>query len=217
METKRHILYLNEGNEISYEQFFSLQIRTEQQVIIDYNPSDNQSWIYDLLEQRPDEIEFIKSTYRDNPFLPIDTIKEIENLKYTDDDYYRIYALGERGSGRTLIFQHKQIKEIDYHTTQFVGLGMDFGYSNDPTTIVEVWKGGINDLYVKELLYKTKLNPTLHTGTAREELDAAGRQGLCLVCLDCDTNTLIRPCNHVVLCHDCAASLSLCPLDRYGP
>lgn len=155
--SKRDILYLNEANELSYEEQFQLVIRTEKQVIIDYNPSDNQSWIYDLLEERADEIDFIKSTYRDNPFLGEETIKEIENLKYTDDDYYRIYALGERGSGRTLIFQHKQIKEIDYHTTQFVGLGMDFGYSNDPTTLVEVWKGGINDLYVKELCYKTKM------------------------------------------------------------
>ena len=155
--SKRDILYLNEANELSYEEQFQLVIRTEKQVIIDYNPSDNQSWIYDLLEERSDEIDFIKSTYKDNPFLGEETIKEIENLKYTDDDYYRIYALGERGSGRTLIFQYKQIKEIDYHTTQFVGLGMDFGYSNDPTTLVEVWKGGINDLYIKELCYKTKL------------------------------------------------------------
>ena len=155
--SKRDILYLNEANELSYEEQFQLAIRTEKQVIIDYNPSDNQSWIYDLLEERKDEIDFVQSTYKDNPFLPQETIREIENLKYTDDDYYRIYALGERGSGRTLIFQYQQIKGIDYHTTQFVGLGMDFGYSNDPTTIVEVWKGGINDLYIKELCYKTKL------------------------------------------------------------
>ena len=155
--SKRDILYLNEANELSYEEQFQLAIRTEKQVIIDYNPSDNQSWIYDLLEERSDEIDFIKSTSKDNPFLPQETIREIENLKYTDDDYYRIYALGERGSGRTLIFQYQQIKGIDYHTTQFVGLGMDFGYSNDPTTIVEIWKGGVNDLFVKELLYKTKL------------------------------------------------------------
>jgi hypothetical protein len=46
------------------------------------------------------------------------------------------------------------------------------------------------------------------------ELDAVGRQGLCLVCLDSDTNTLIRPCNHVVLCSVCANSLTMCPLDR---
>lgn len=155
--SKRDILYLNEANELSYEEQFQLAIRTSFQVIIDYNPSDNQSWIYDLLEERKDEIDFIQSTYKDNPFLSQETIKEIENLKYTDDDYYRIYALGERGSGRTLIFQYKQIKEIDYHTAQFIGLGMDFGYSNDPTTIVEIWKGGINDLYIKELCYKTKL------------------------------------------------------------
>jgi phage terminase large subunit len=113
--SKRDILYLNEANELSYEEQFQLAIRTSFQVIIDYNPSDNQSWIYDLLEERKDEIDFIQSTYKDNPFLTQETIKEIENLKYTDDDYYRIYALGERGSGRTLIFQYQQIKEINYY------------------------------------------------------------------------------------------------------
>jgi phage terminase large subunit len=155
--TKRDILYLNEANELTFEDFFQLQIRTEQQVILDYNPSDNQSWIYDLIEERPEEIDFIKSTFLDNPFLPEDTIKEIQNLKYTDDDYYRIYALGERGSGRTLIFQYQQVKEINYYNTKFVGIGMDFGYSNDPTTMVEVWKDDFNNLYIKELCYKTKM------------------------------------------------------------
>jgi len=154
--SKRDILYVNEANELSYEDIFQLQIRTAQQIFLDYNPSDNQSWIYDLIDERTEEVDFIKSTYKDNPFLEQVLIDEIERLKDTDDDYYRIYGLGERGNSRDLVYQYHEVEDIPTDKAQLVALGLDWGYSQDPTAVVEVWKAGEN-LYLNEVLYERGL------------------------------------------------------------
>ncbi len=71
---------------------------------IDYNPSDAFHWIYDRLLTR-DDVTYIQSTYKDNPFLDASIVAEIERLATTDEDYWRIYGLGERGMSRATIFQ----------------------------------------------------------------------------------------------------------------
>lgn len=154
--SKRDILYVNEANELNYEDIFQLQIRTSQQIFLDYNPSDNQSWIYDLIDERLDEIDFIKSTYLDNPFLEQVLIDEIERLKDTDEEYYRIYALGERGQTKDLVYQYHEIEDIPINKASLIALGLDWGYSQDPTAVVEVWKDG-DSLYLNEVLYERGL------------------------------------------------------------
>ena len=65
---KRDMLFINEGNEISRDEYTQLAIRTTGMIIIDYNPSDLMSYLYDLLDMEKD-IFFHKSTYKDNPFI----------------------------------------------------------------------------------------------------------------------------------------------------
>ena len=91
---KRDIVFANEANELSFEEFQQLNMRTTKKFILDFNPSDNYSWIYDLKNKNNSIL--IKSTYKDNPFLEDTIIKEIENLINVDEGYYRIYALGEQ-------------------------------------------------------------------------------------------------------------------------
>ena len=67
---KRHILWLNEANEFSFEDWVQLSLRTTENIYLDFNPSDPYSWIYDNVMNRED-CTFIKSTYLDNPFLPV--------------------------------------------------------------------------------------------------------------------------------------------------
>jgi phage terminase large subunit len=155
---RRDYLFCNEANELSGEDFFQLLVRTTGKIWIDYNPSDAFHWIYDRLLTR-DDVTYIQSTYKDNPFLDASIVAEIERLATTDEDYWRIYGLGERGMSRATIFQFG-MNEIPADAT-LLAYGMDFGYTNDPTSLVAVYKSGDN-LYADELIYQTGLtNPDI--------------------------------------------------------
>ena len=149
---KRNLLYINEANELYYEDWQQLIFRTDGRIILDYNPSDSFHWIYDRVIPR-DDCDFYQTTYKDNPFLDTSIKNEIERLKDTDEDYWRIYGLGERGASRATVFQFQVAEEPK---GQLISLGLDFGFTNDPTALVKVFKDGEN-LYIQELLYHTNL------------------------------------------------------------
>ena len=102
---KRDYLYINEANEIPHSIFKQLMFRTKDKIVLDYNPSDEFHWIYDQVLTRQD-CDFFQSTYLDNPFLPLEQVKEIERLKDIDPNYWRIYGLGERGMSEATIFKN---------------------------------------------------------------------------------------------------------------
>lgn len=149
---RRDFLFCNEANELSWEDFFQLLVRTTDKIWLDYNPSDSFHWIYDKLLIR-DDVSYIQTTYKDNPFLEQTIVDEIERLQGTDDDYWRIYGLGERGLSRATVFQFEM---ADDPKGKLVSFGLDFGFTNDPTSLVQVYKDG-NDLYIHEMMYHTQL------------------------------------------------------------
>lgn len=152
---KRNVLFINEANEIDLESWTQLSLRTTDKIILDYNPSDEFHWIYDKVMNREDAT-FYKSTYLDNPFLSDSIIQEIERLKETDSNYWKVYGLGERGKSRSLVFDNVgQVDEIPQNAKELC-LGLDFGYSNDPTALVKIYKRG-DELYFKQLIYTTGL------------------------------------------------------------
>lgn len=151
---KRDLLFINEANEITKEDFFQLNIRTTERVILDYNPSDEYHWIYDDLIPR-DDCDFHRTTYLDNPFLDENLIKEIERLKDTDDTYWQVYGLGERGVSQSIIFTYVEAEKIP-EDASFVSYGLDYGYTNDPTAMVKIYKKDFS-LYAEELIYKTMM------------------------------------------------------------
>ncbi len=148
---KRNILWLNEANEFAFEDWVQLSLRTTEKIYLDFNPSDPYSWIYDNVINR-DDCTFIKSTYLDNPFLPEETIKEIERLKDLDSNYWQVYGKGEIGSMSEQVFRQFELCNSIPTEATLIALGLDWGYSNDPTAIVEVYKLN-DDLYINELLY----------------------------------------------------------------
>ena len=152
---KRNILWLNEANEFAFEDWVQLSLRTTENIYLDFNPSDPYSWIYDNVMNRED-CTFIKSTYLDNPFLPVETIKEIERLKKLDSNYWTIYGLGDMAQATETIFRQFEIANSVPSEATLIAIGMDFGYSNDPTAIAEVYKLN-DDLYINELLYSKGL------------------------------------------------------------
>tara|TARA_R110001606_G_scaffold133658_2_gene269632 strand:+ start:2032 stop:3189 length:1158 start_codon:yes stop_codon:yes gene_type:complete len=166
---KRDFLFGNEANELTFEDWQQLIFRTTERIVIDFNPSDEFHWIYDRVLTREDA-EFYQTSYLDNPFLSDTIIKEIERLKYIDENYWRVYGLGERGKSRSLIFNFSTIPNIP-ESAKLVGRGLDFGFTNDPTALVETYVEGDN-MYVKELLYRTGLtNQDIGNELKRLKLD----------------------------------------------
>jgi phage terminase large subunit len=149
---KRTICFINEANELTWEDFFQLNIRTSDKIIVDYNPSDEFHWIYEKLQIREDA-DFFVSTYLNNPYLPQELIDEIELLRQADDNYWRVYGLGERGISQETVYTHWSYGEFPEDCE--VAYGVDFGY-NVPSTVVKI---GFKEAscYVSEALYETKL------------------------------------------------------------
>jgi len=155
---KRDYLYCNEANELKIEDWNQLIFRTTDKVICDLNPSELNSWVYDL-EKRDDSYMF-KTTWRDNPFVSDTIIKELESLKEKDENLYRIYNLGEKGIATQLVFTKFSTIDKIPEGMKLLGRGMDFGY-NSPTTLIEIYKDEDN-LYMRELLYtKNKTMPDI--------------------------------------------------------
>ena len=152
--SKRDILFVNEANELTHEDFFQLNIRTTQQVFMDFNPSET-FWYNDQIQNR-DDVTIIHSTYKDNPYLNEEQVNEIERLQFTDKQYYQIYALGEFAGHVDLIYTYIPVDDIPTFGAKLVALGLDWGYSNDPTALLEIWLW--NDaVYFNELLYRPGL------------------------------------------------------------
>jgi phage terminase large subunit len=150
---KHDICFINEANEISFNEYTQLSIRTTEKLIIDYNPSDIDSWIYE--EEDKDTCYWFKTTFLDNPFLEQAVKDEILSLKEKDDNLYRVFTLGERGIARSLVF-NKYTEETEIPPqAKLLGYGMDFGYT-DPNTLVSIYKMG-EHLYFKELIYESNL------------------------------------------------------------
>ena len=153
---KRDIAWCNEANELYFDDFTQLNMRTEDKLIFDYNPSDSASWLYELPAE---ESIKIKSTYKDNPFLP-DSIKaQIEDLKRTDEALYQIYALGEKAISKSNIYS--QWSFVAHRPSRFVKYvyGLDFGY-NHPTALMRVYYCD-NDIYIEPVIYESYLTTTM--------------------------------------------------------
>lgn len=153
---KRQILFVNEANDLNYIEWQQLQMRTTQFTILDYNPSfSEEHWINQVNEEKK-TFHFI-STYKDNPFLEQKIIDEIESLQWKNKSLWQIYGLGQRAVVEGLVFP--EFKIVDYIPREAERrryIGIDFGYSNDFTAIVEVsfFEGR---MYLKELCYKTHM------------------------------------------------------------
>ena len=155
---RRDILYINECNNVTFESYNELSIRTKQSVYLDFNPA-NEFWVHTELKNEPDS-DFLILTYKDNEALDKSIVEQIEKNrdKASTSDYWRnwwrVYGLGEVGMLEGVIFSNwKQIDSIP-QDAKLIGVGLDFGYTNDPTAAIEVynWNG---KRIINELAYKT--------------------------------------------------------------
>lgn len=148
----RDILYINEANLISQDSYIQLALRTRETIFIDFNPADEYSWVYDVSDKEGNKL--IISTYKNNlANLAKFQIEEIENLQYADENLWKVYGLGLRGTSSETIYTHWKIKE--FPQCDSIAFGLDFGF-NHPTALIKV---GFLDgaVYAEEVLYESKL------------------------------------------------------------
>jgi len=163
---EREILFINECNEISFADFMQLAPRTTTgNIIIDLNPSNPYTWAKEEIEDKRavmvGDVGIIVSTYKDNPELPKAQVHEIEMMREMSDSLWNVYGLGQWGEIKGAIFAHAKICDAlpAYYKKRWYG--MDFGFTNDPTVIVEVREGFDGSWYLEELAYE----PTPDTRT----------------------------------------------------
>lgn len=165
---KRDIAWVNEANELWYEDFKQIAMRTTNKIIVDYNPSESSSWLYQIPENKTISIH---STYKDNPFISREIIEEIESYKETDEDYYTIFALGLRAFSKQNVYSKWNTSNVrpDYFE-EFI-YGCDFGYVH-PTALIKIWFNiDRNELYLEEEIYESYL-------TANDIIDRMDRQNV---------------------------------------
>ena len=165
---KRDRLFINEANAVKHGIYEQLSLRTNKQAIIDFNPSAR-FWAHDNLFGR-DDVEWVVTTYRDNAFLNPNIREKIKSYEPTPENIargtaneyrWKVYGLGEVGRLEGLVFPDFKVAGKFPEEYKWRVFGMDFGYTNDPTTLVEI-RYAHGNLYWKEHLYKTGLtNPDI--------------------------------------------------------
>jgi len=147
---KRDYFFLNEANGISFEIYSELAMRTKKKVFIDYNPNAR-FWVHEKLIGK-DGVELIISDHRHNPFLPEIIRKKIEALRNDDEELWKVYARGMTGKIEGLIYRNWGTIVTVPSEAQLLGAGLDFGFTNDPTACVMVYRYN-GELIIDEFMY----------------------------------------------------------------
>lgn len=156
---RRDVLFVNECNNISWEAYYQLAIRTKRFIYLDYNPV-SEFWV-DTELLNDNDSDFIILTYKDNEALDEAIVREIEKAKDKAEtsaywaNWWKVYGLGQLGSLQNTIFEFNQVDRIP-KDAEFIAYGLDFGFSSDPAALVAVYRMN-GELFVDELIYQTGL------------------------------------------------------------
>lgn len=155
---RRRILFLNEANNIPFETYNQLEVRTKDVIFLDWNPT-NEFWFYtDVLtnHELKDDLDFITLTYKDNEALDSAIVKSIESRRH-NKNWWKVYGLGELGDADQIIYHDWQIIDEIPHEARLLRRWLDYGYTNDPTAIGDIYE--YNGGYIlDEQLYQKGLS-----------------------------------------------------------
>lgn len=151
---RRDILFINEANNIDYETFTQLEVRTRDIIWLDWNPTSEFWWYTDLVPFM--DHDFLTLTYKDNESLEESIVKTIESRK-DKKNWWRVYGLGQLGEIEGRIFTNWQIIDKIPFEARLERRGLDFGYTVDPSALVDIYyyNGGY---ILDEQLYQTKMS-----------------------------------------------------------
>lgn len=156
---KRDYLFANEANGIKKGVYDQLHLRTRKKTYVDYNP-DAEFWVHEEVIGKKG-VKLIISDHRHNPYVPEKVRAKIEGLKDQDLELWKVYARGLTGKIEGLIFRNYNLIEGIPHGATLIADGLDFGFTNDPTTFLQVYEQS-GELWIDELFYETGLtNPMI--------------------------------------------------------
>lgn len=166
---KQDVAWINEAMEASLADFDQLEMRTNDFMVLDYNPSQEHHWIFERVEPREDANLF-RSTQLDNPFLPEAIRKKILGYEPTeenkrrgtaDETNWKIYGLGIRAQQKGLIYTNWKVVNAMPDNYKKRSIGLDFGFTNDPTAAIDL-RLSEGKIWMDELLYQTGMtNPEI--------------------------------------------------------
>ena len=157
---RRDILYINECNNIQFDAYNELSIRTKKEIYLDFNPA-NEFWVHTELKHESDA-DFIILTYKDNEGLDEGIVQQIEKNRLKAktstywDNWWRVYGEGKIGQLQGAVFTNYTIIDRIPEEARLIGIGLDFGYSADPTAIIEIYTYN-NQRILNEKAYQTKM------------------------------------------------------------
>jgi phage terminase large subunit len=155
---RRDVLYINECNNVTFESYNELAIRTKKAIYLDFNPA-NEFWVHTELKDEQDS-DFLILTYKDNEALDNSIVQQIEKNRLKAEtsaywaNWWRVYGLGEIGMLEGVIFSNWKTIDILPKEANLIGIGLDFGYTNDPTAIIEIYNYN-GQRIINELKYQT--------------------------------------------------------------
>jgi phage terminase large subunit len=164
---RRDILYINECNNVTFDAYNELAIRTRKEVYLDFNPA-NEFWVHKELKNEPDS-DFLILTYKDNEALDqsiIDQIEKNRDKAKTSSywaNWWKVYGEGQLGMLEGVVFSNWKTIDTIPSEAKLLGIGLDFGYTNDPTAIIEIYNYN-GQRIVNEIVYQTGL---LNTAIAK--------------------------------------------------
>ena len=187
---RRDILYINEANNVSFESYSELSVRTKGEVYLDWNPT-HRFWFNEHLENDKD-VDFLILTYLDNESCPDSAIEYIlkakekaETSEYWDN-WYKVYGLGQTGMLQGTVFTNW--REGTFDTSLPFAYGLDFGFSPDPTALTKVAVDKKNKMiYVEEKAYLKELSTSNIVSLLREHTEQGS-----LIVADCAEKRLIN-------------------------
>ena len=155
---RRDILFINECNNVNFESFQQLNIRTKKFVYLDFNPT-SEFWVHTELKDEQDS-DFLILTYKDNEALDNSIVQQIEKNRLKAEtsaywaNWWRVYGLGEIGMLEGVIFSNWKQIDVLPKEAKLIGIGLDFGYTNDPTSAIEIYNYNGTRI-LNELVYQT--------------------------------------------------------------
>lgn len=158
---RRDVLFINECNNVQFEAYQELASRTRETIYLDFNPV-SEFWVHTELKNDPD-VDLIVLNYKDNEALEPALIAELEKAKEKAKtssywaNYWRVYGLGEVGYLQGVIFDNWSSIDTIPSDAKYIGTGLDFGFTNDPTASVDLYKYN-GKIIADEVIYQTGLH-----------------------------------------------------------
>jgi len=188
---RRDVLFINEANNIPYDVYTQLEIRTKKIIWLDWNPVSEFWWYTEVMPNN--DVDFLTLTYKDNEALDERIVKSIESRK-ANKNWWRVYGLGLLGEVEGKIFTDWQIIDFIPHEARLERYGLDFGYTNDPTAIIAVYKyngafildeiayqKGLSNKNIADILHNQKPALTIADSAEPKSIDEISSYGISIL------------------------------------